>query len=517
MSVHWPIIRRLVARSAEVVLTDDQRSWRGIHLLAGACHLADEIERRCHTETVGIMLPTSGLFPMAALAGWMLGRTVVPLNYLLARDELQYVVDDCETDTIIGAGRLLDHIGFVPRCDSVVRLEELDFSGFPEPRWPARADDEDLAALLYTSGTTGHPKGVMLTHANLRANMWQSMRCARFTKRDVFLGVLPQFHSFGFTVLTLLPLTIGAGVVYTARFSPKRIIELVGEHRATVLVAIPSMYNALANAKSGSPEDFASLRFAVSGGEPLSEAVARAFREKFEIRINEGYGLTETAPVTNICLPEEFRPRSVGRPVERLEQRIIDLETGRTLPPGEEGEIRMRGPNVMRGYFKLPEETAETFDDEGFFRTGDMGRFDDDGHLFITGRIKEMIIIGGENVFPREIEEVLNQHESVAASGVVGVRDPSRGEVPLAFVELADGVDRSAFSDKAIRSFCRERLAGYKIPREIRVVDELPRGPTGKVLRRSLAEQVKMEGMVEMDSGEEEGSAEDAQAAARGG
>ena len=464
-------------------MTDDQRPWRAAHLLVGALHLADEIERRSQTQTVGLLLPTSGLFPMAALAGWILGRTLVPLNYLFSREELQYVVDDCETDLIVTVGPMLDHLSFTPRAPNIVKIDEMGFSGVPRPRWPAHPRDDDLAALLYTSGTSGRPKGVMLTHRNVRSNIWQSRRCARFTGRDTFLGVLPQFHSFGFTVLTLLPLTIGAGIVYTARFQPRRIIQMIREHRPTVLVAIPSMYNALVQAKSGGPGDLESLRFAVSGGEPLPDAVARAFEDKFAKRINEGYGLTETSPVTNICLPEEFRPHSVGRPVERLDQRVVDCESGRPLPPGHEGEIRMRGPNVMRGYFKLSDETASAFDDEGYFRSGDIGRFDDEGHLYVTGRIKEMLIIGGENVFPREIEEVLNAHPDVAASAVIGARDDVRGELPIAFVELCDG---ATLDETALRTWCRERLAHYKVPREIRRIDELPRNPTGKILRRSL-------------------------------
>lgn len=501
MSVHWPIIRRFVAHPKSVVLVDDQRRWHAAHLLMGAFHLADEIERSNRSQTVGLLLPTSGLFPMAALAAWTLGRTVVPLNYLLSHEELQYVVDDCETDTIVTAGPLLEHLGYTPRCRRVIRVDEMDFSGFPDLRWPARGEQDDLATLLYTSGTSGRPKGVMLTHGNLAANIRQARRCAHFTSADTFLGVLPQFHSFGFTVLTLLPLSIGAGVVYTARFSPRRIIGLIRKHGATILIAIPSMYNALVHAKTGGPEDLASLRFAVSGGEPLPDAVARAFRERFDVRINEGYGLTETAPVTNICLPEEYRPHSVGRPVERLEQVIIDQGSGRPLPAHREGEIRMRGPNVMRGYFKRPEETAAAFDERGFFRTGDIGKFDEDGHLYVTGRLKEMLIVGGENVFPREIEEILNAHPDVAASGVVGMRDPVRGELPVAFVEMRDG---AAFDETELRTWCRERLAHYKVPREIREMDELPRSPTGKILRRNLMEKLKMETIVEMNDAEAE-------------
>lgn len=446
-------------------------------------HAAAAIKSRCDTPTVGVMLPTSGAFPIAALAGWMLGKTVVPLNYLLKPDELQYVIDNCGTDTVLTAGPLLEFMGYTPRVKHLTRLESLDFSGVPDPIRPALAQPDDLAVLLYTSGTSGKPKGVMLSHGNLRANVDQVLNWISLTRRDSLLGVLPQFHSFGMTVLTLMPLAGGLQVVYPARFVPQKIVRLIKEHRPTVLVAIPSMYNALLSAKDAVPEDFTSLRLVVSGGEPLPDAVAAKFRERFGIIINEGYGLTETSPATNWCRPFEYKPHSVGRPLPGIEQRIVEPSTGNALPPGHDGEVQMRGPNVMQGYYKLPEETARAFTTDGFFRTGDIGRIDDDGHLYITGRLKEMLIIGGENVFPREIEEVLNRHPAVADSGVIGVHDPIRGELPIAFVEPREG---ESVEPSSLLSWCRTYLAGYKVPREIRILPSLPRNPTGKIMRREL-------------------------------
>jgi long-chain acyl-CoA synthetase len=217
--------------------------------------------------------------------------------------------------------------------------------------------------------------------------------------------------------------------------------------------------------------------------------VAEGFRERFGVRIAEGYGLTETSPVTNWCLPDEWRHRSVGRALPEVVERIVGPD-GRVLGPGEDGEIRIQGPNVMKGYWRLPEETAKVFDEQGFFRTGDMGRMDDQGHLFITGRIKEMLIISGENVFPREIEEVLNRHPSVKDSAVIGMQDPARGELPLAFVELHEG---QAFDAVALQHHCRTVLPPYKVPREIRCRAALPRNPTGKIMRRALSPQTPSE------------------------
>ncbi|MHC4109275.1 MAG: class I adenylate-forming enzyme family protein [Planctomycetota bacterium] len=433
-----PIIRHLLLPPGRVAVVDDQRAWKGYQLYMGALHLARAIERTSDREHVGVMLPTSGLFPMALVATWMLGRTIVPLNYLLKPEEVEYVIDDAELDTVVTVTPMIKQFGELPGHIQQLRLDDMEFKGLPPFRRSRRRPENALAVLMYTSGTSGRPKGVMLTDGNLAANVRQCRDWVNFTKRDVLLGVLPQFHSFGLTALTLLPLCAGCKVLYTARFMPRKILKLLREHRPTALIAIPSMYNALMAAKSARPDDFSSLRFAVSGGEPLPEAVAAGFKEKFGVTINEGYGLTETGPVSNWCRPHEHKQRSVGMALPDVDEKIVDRD-GRVLGVDEEGEVCIKGPNVMPGYYKLPEQTKAVFDADGYFKTGDMGRFDADGHLYITGRIKEMLIIGGENVFPREIEEVLNAHPLVHDSAVIGLADPSRGEVPLAFVELEEG------------------------------------------------------------------------------
>jgi len=505
------ILRKMLSSPFRVAVIDDQRSWRSIDLIVGAWHLASHIERTTGRPHIGVMLPTSGMFPMALIAGWMLGRTVVPLNYLLKREELEYVINDAELDAVVTVQPMLQMFGEMPVHVKAIKLEQLKFKGLPPIRLPKKRPDDFVEVLLYTSGTSGKPKGVMLTAGNLSSNIKQCMDWVGFTKDDVLLGVLPQFHSFGLTALTLLPMAAGAKAVFTARFAVKKILDLMQTHKPTAFIAIPSMYNALLAAKSATPEHFKSLKYTVSGGEPLPEAVFDGYRERFGVTISEGYGLTETSPVTNWCRPQEYRRKSVGKPLPGIEEIIVGpnediiaratsegLHTGikaprhqgneagsldASMPPSTDGEIRMKGPNIMKGYYKLPDLTAQVFDANGYFKTGDMGRFDDDGHLYITGRIKEMLIIGGENVFPREIEEVLDSHPSVHASAVIGVMDESRGEVPVAFVELNEA---ATFDERELRSYCRDRLAQFKVPRDIRQIDQLPRNPTGKIMRREL-------------------------------
>lgn len=466
------------------LIADDYRSWRGLDLQVASWHVAKHIQSQ--KPHVAILLPTSGMFPVALTAIWSLGKTVVPLNYLLSKKEIKYIIEDSSVDTIITVGAMLDMIGELPTGVKTLKLDQMSFKGFPPIRFSVKSDGEMLAALLYTSGTSGNPKGVMLTANNLNSNIEQCIGKAGFSKKDVFLGLLPQFHSFGFTVTTLLPAVIGSKTVYLAKFNPRKVLEILKTHRPTIMVAIPSMYNAILNTKNATEEDFQSIHLAGSGGEALPVAVYEGYLNRFKIPICEGYGLTETSPVTNWRMPEEDKFGSVGLPVNELLQRVVS-EDEIELSSCEDGEIRMKGPNVMVGYFNMPEETEAVFDEQGYFKTGDMGQIDNDGFLYITGRIKEMLIIAGENVFPREIEEALTDHPDVLAAGVVSRVDESRGEVAVAFIELKDG---ATFDEQKLRSWCREKIAPFKVPKTITVLAELPRNPTGKIMRRELTKLV---------------------------
>ncbi len=471
----------------KTLIVDDYRKWKGLELQIASWHIAKHI--KSEKPHVAILLPTSGMFPVCTTAIWSLGKTVVPLNYLLSKDEIDYIIADSGVDTVITVDAMVDMIGGLPDGINTIKLDKLSFGGLPPVRKSVKSDDDMLAALLYTSGTSGKPKGVMLTAGNLYSNVEQCKQWVEFTKNDVFLGLLPQFHSFGFTATTLIPSAIGAKAVYSARFNPSKVLGLLREQKPTVMLAIPSMFNAILNAKSAMPSDFDSVRLALSGGEALPDAVYEGFKEKLGMVILEGYGLTETSPVTNLCRPEEQRRGTVGKPVVDVHERIVD-ENENDLPAGQDGEIRITGPNIMKGYYNLEDETTNAFDDKGYFRTGDMGQLDEEGFLYITGRIKEMLIIGGENVFPREIEEVLTNHPDVNAAGVVGRSDVSRGEVAVAFVELREG---ASFDEQKLRSWCRETIAPFKVPKSITQLDELPRNPTGKIMRRKLASLVPKE------------------------
>ena len=483
MNLGIALTRSFLRRPLRTFMVDDMRSYRGLDLLVAGMHIADVVDSKSTTQTVGLLIPTSGIFAAAMYGVLLAGKSAVPMNYLLDEKTLNYIVEDSDCDLIIASRKLIEHIGFIPNVKKIVYLEDLNFRSLPNPRWPKWTVEDDLAVLLYTSGTSGKPKGVMLSHRNLLSNAKQMHDHIGVQRSDVFLGVLPQFHSFGLTGLTLVPMLFGCKAIYSARFVPKKLIELIRKHRPTIFLAIPSMYNAMLTLKSATPEDFSSFRLLASGGEPLPANVRERFLERFGQPLVEGYGLTETSPVTNVLLPHEHREGTVGRAVPGSIQRIVNPETEEILAPSCDGELRIKGPNVMRGYYGLDQETDQVFDREGFFKTGDMAQIDKDGFLTITGRIKEMMIVGGENVFPREIEEVLNAHPSVHDSGVIGQLDPMRGEVPVGFVELEEG--QMAEDDELIR-WCRDQLPGYKVPRRIEIIDALPRNGTGKIMRRQL-------------------------------
>jgi long-chain acyl-CoA synthetase len=443
-----------------------------------ACGLANAIEAQTERPHVGILLPTSSAAAVSIFACWYAGRSPVPLNFLLTPADLGRVIADASIDLVITIDLFQPLLA--PLGISTLLLKG-DTTLVPGSRPAPAASPRDLGAMIYTSGTSGDPKGVRLSFDNLVQNAHACIEHMRMTPDQVFLGVLPQFHSFGFTAMTVVPLTLGASVHYVPRFSPAAIASTITEKRVSVFMAVASMYAALAKLKSVDASAMRSLQIAVSGGEPLPLTVAERFAQRFGVEICEGYGLTETSPVVSINQPWNREPGSVGVALPGVHVNAIAAD-GNELPAGSEGELVIRGHCVMQGYHNRPDATAAAIRD-GALLTGDIGRIDERGFIYVTGRAKEMLIIGGENVFPREIENALAEHPAVAEAAVIGVPDELRGEVPIAYVILNEGASATGTE---IRNFCRERIASFKAPREVRIEKDLPRGPTGKILKRAL-------------------------------
>ena len=452
----------------------------------------------CPGQRVALQMPNAPEFGVAYFGILMAGATVVPLNPLLKAEEVRYVLQDSEAvgalclatgvavlrEARCGLGRPAPIVLLGGGADGLeagdVALGPEALAGAPDGPVPS-LDGEAVAACLYTSGTTGRPKGAMLTHRNLLANLRSFNQVLRAGEADVFLTVLPMFHAFAATVMFLGPLMLGATIVLEPRFAPDLALKAVAEHRVTLFSGVPTMYAMLA-AVPRPPLDLSSWRMCISGGAALPPPVLEAFEAKYGVPIFEGYGPTECSPVLTVNPPGGVRKvGSVGQAIPEVELGIVDDED-RPLPVGTVGEIVARGPNVMVGYLNRPAETAQALRN-GWYHTGDLGRVDEDGYYYIVDRKTDLIIVGGLNVYPREIELVLGQHPAVAESAVIGVPDPMRGEVPQAMVVLREGADATP---QSLLAWCRQRLASYKIPRGLNIVPALPKTVTGKILKSQL-------------------------------
>jgi long-chain acyl-CoA synthetase len=413
------------------------------------------------------------------------GGVVVPINNFLKPAEVKYILNDSGANVLITDEELSAHFealkGARPllrllRSEQITRAKATDL---PLPDLDQRTES-DLAALLYTSGTTGHPKGAMLTHGNFLHNVASCIAALDVREDERVVVALPQFHSFMFTVGTLLPVLCGGGILLLKTLHPfKQVLEDIARHRGTVLPAVPSFFRALLAV----PEfGRLPLRLCVSGGAPLPVEVFNEFTRKFPFPLREGYGPTESSPVATVNPIYGFnKPGSIGKPIPHVELSIRD-DAGKELPVGEVGEICIRGGNVMLGYWNQPEETAAALRD-GWLYTGDVGYCDAEGYYFITDRKKDMLIVNGINVYPREIEEVIYQFPGVKEAAVVGMPDPRKGEQPLAFVAPAEG---QVLDEQALLQFVRARLADYKVPKNVVFMPVLPRNVTGKILKTVL-------------------------------
>ena len=437
-------------------------------------------------DRVGVMLPNVPEFAVVYYGVLRAGGVVVPMNPLLKEREVEYYIQDSGARYLFGSHELAKGVTEAARAAGarVISVAPGEFAAAtpagPEADIANRAAD-DTAVILYTSGTTGHPKGAELTHANLSRNAHvTAVTLLGLESTDVILGCLPLFHAFGQTCCLNAAVQAGATMILMARFDPSRALDVVAQERVTVFAGVPIMYSALVEQQAASPRDTASLRLGISGGAALPVETIRRFEAGFSCMILEGYGLSETSPVASFNHPQKERKvGSIGTPIAGVEFRLVD-DDGRDVAPGESGEIAIRGHNVMKGYWHKPEETAAAFVD-GWFKTGDVARVDDDGYYYIVDRKKDLIIRGGFNVYPREVEEVLYEHPAVLEAAVIGLPHESLGEEIGAAVVLRNG---EWASPEQLQAFVKERLAPYKYPRHVWLMDSLPKGPTGKIMRR---------------------------------
>ena len=440
-------------------------------------------------DRVGIMLPNVPYFGVVYYGILRAGGVVVPMNVLLKGREVAFYLKDSGAKLVFawhdfgeaaqtgaeeaGSEAILVKPGeFEQLVMDAPRAEE------DEPR-----EGHDTAVILYTSGTTGTPKGAELTHSNLSENCTIAARTLiEVSEDDMVLGALPLFHSFGQTCGLNAAVATGACLTLIPRFDPVKALEIIERDKVTVLEGVPTMYHAMLNAANKDEADTSSLRVCVSGGSAMPVEVMKAFEKQFDCIILEGYGLSETSPVASFNHPDaERKPGSIGTPIQGVEMLAVD-EDDNEVGQGDVGEIVIRGHNVMKGYWNREDATEEVMRG-GWFHSGDMATVDEDGYFFIVDRKKDMIIRGGYNVYPREIEEVLYEHPAVSEVAVIGVADDSLGEEVAAMIVLKDGADAS---EEDLRAFIKERVAAYKYPRKIWFSDELPKGPTGKILKREI-------------------------------
>lgn len=439
-------------------------------------------------DRVGVMLPNVPYFPITYYAILRVGAVVVPMNVLLKGRETSFYLSDS------GAKVIFAWMGFADAAKVgaqaagaeliVVTPGEFDkqLAGEEAVSDVAERKASDTAVILYTSGTTGTPKGAELTHANMASNAATTARLVSATVEDRFLGALPLFHSFGQTAAMNLSVSVGAMLSLLPKFSAKECLEIVQGDKITIFLGVPTMYVALVGYPDADKYDVSSMRLCISGGAAIPVEVLRGFEKRYDAAVLEGYGLSETSPVASFNHPDrERKPGSIGTPIAGVEMKLVD-DDGNEVAQGEVGEICIRGENVMKGYWDRPDATAAVLKD-GWFATGDVAKTDEEGYYFIVDRKKDMIIRAGYNVYPREIEEVLYEHPAVAEAAVVGTPHSEFGEEVAAVVVLKEG---ATATPEELREYVKSQVAAYKYPRRVVVIDELPHGPTGKVLKREI-------------------------------
>ncbi len=461
------------------------RFWGQTLLVAQRLRSAFGVRRG---DRVGVWLKNCPEFVPALFGIWQAGAVAVPINNFLKPDEVQFILADAGIETVILDESLKDGFATLaaerPGLKSLF-VESLAGQAGEEAGPAAHLAESDLAVIVYTSGTTGHPKGAMLSHGNLLANVESCRVVLKAAGEDRFVVLLPMFHSFMFTVGVLLPMLVGGSIVLIKTLHPaKNIVMDIIRHRATLLPAVPPFFRALAHGPA--PVDLP-LRVCISGGAPLPAETLREFTARFPFPLLEGYGLSEASPVVSFTpIRGPWKAGSIGVPIPGVEV-TIQNEEGEMLPAGQTGELCVRGANVMLGYWNQPAATSEVMR-RGWLLTGDIGHADQDGYYYITDRKKDMLLVNGINVYPREIEEVLYQFPGVAEAAVIGIPDARKGERPLAFVAGREGV---VLEEKELLEYLRQRLAEYKVPRKVVFISVLPHSTTGKILKTELRNLAK--------------------------
>lgn len=473
-----------------VSLVFEEREITNVDQHRAAARLANALRRRGIGvgDRVVVMLPNCPEVTQAYGAILRLGAVIVPVIFLLGPEEVRHILAHSDARLVITSPDLAWKLEGWQGPVAIVGGEAP--GGIPFEELIAGEADScpivdraggDLAVILYTAGTTGVPKGVALSHQNLESNARSAATLHELGREAWSLGVLPLSHSYGLTVMNAGAI-LGSRAVLLRWFNPELVLETIQRYRVEMMSAVPTMFVYLLNFPEAERFDTSSMRIWGSGAAPLPTEIVEPFERKFGGKILEGYGLTEASPVVSAHRLSGVRKvGSVGLPIPGVEVCILD-EEDRPLPAGEVGEVCVSGPNVMLGYYRMAEETARTVR-AGWLHTGDMGRRDEDGYLYIVERKKDLIIRGGFNIYPREVEEVLFAHPKVAEAAVVGMRDPLMGEDVLAYVALKSGAE--ATGDEII-AFCQDRLAKFKCPKDVRFLPALPKSPIGKVLRKEL-------------------------------
>ncbi len=448
------------------------------------------------SDRIGLLCPNHPEFIFTYFAAMNAGTIIVPINVMLKKPEVEFILNDCGAKAFIYDPKFREYIDTIKvNCKQLQTSIEINSSAYKDLKehslkeFTQSIHEDDPAAIIYTSGTTGKPKGVILTHKNYISDVENATKWCKVTAKDRFMCILPLFHVNGQVVSTLMPLMAGATQVLTEGFNPKSFLSDLAKYKITSFSAVPTIYSYMNNMPNIEEHDLSYLRACICGAAPMPVEVFNTFEKKFNASILEGYGLSEGTCVSTVN-PLDGRPRKIGSIGLALTGQEIQIQDDKSnqLASGEVGEICIKGTNVMKGYFNNPEATAATLQD-GWLHTGDLGYQDDEGYFYIVGRKKEMIIRGGENIYPKEIEEVLYKHEKIAECAVCGVPDSVWGEEVVAF--LISKNEQEEISLKEIRSYLKDKLADYKRPRKVFTVNELPKTATGKIRKGELIDKYR--------------------------